>query len=747
MIKQAVSTRTKIHDNGQKRLPQAVGLAPMNLLSILWRNRWIISVTMVVSLSIGFVYITKAAPTYTSLSRVYVEQSGPKILSEAEGVMTQSKNYLYTQAELLKSTPILSAAIEGIDTKRLMIFEKINNPVIYLREKALDVTVGKKDDIITISCDAPNPVEAAQLVNDVVDAYLTYHENHKRKTAAEVLKIFQKEKREREQELAETLKLMKDFKSQNVALAFEHRNSNIILDTLDRLAAEMTHAQFETIEAESAYETLKSLLEEPEGIEHYIEMEIAEGTYFSTANERIELKIKLKQLEDELTDLTSRAKPDHPWVQALQQKVDRVKKELADWDKGFLRIRLAIVEKEHEQAKEKEQQIARLFEDQREQAIQLQKQLSEYAILQSRWDQTKKHCDILDNRIEEINITEDAGCLNISILEPARPSEKPSGPQKAKYLTATTILGFILSIGLALLREELDQRLHSVDDITAVLDLPVLGTMPSLSQKHNSASLGQKVHLDPMSSWSEACRTIRTAVFFGAPKTRAKTILVTSPTQADGKSTLASNLAIAMAQAGQKTLILDADFRKSMQHKIFEVNHQDVGLSTILAGITPSADAIQSTHIETLKVLPCGPDVPNPSELLNSDVFAQLLEILSDRYDRIIIDSPPVMPIADALILAAICNITLLVVRMNKSTRKTSLHARDGLLGIGANVLGIVINDVPKEGHYGYYGTYGHYRNTEDSDRERPRKKVIKERKQPAVTVLDRAARFVGSLE
>jgi len=747
MIKQAVNTQTKVQNNGQKRLPQAAGLVPTNLFPILWRNRWIVSVTIVVSLMIGLIYITKAAPIYTSKSRVYVEQSGPRILTEAEGVMTQSKNYLYTQAELLKSTPILSAAIENIDTRRLMIFDKIDNPVIYLQEKALDVTVGKKDDIITIACDAPHPDEATQLVNSVVDAYITYHEKHKKKTVAEVLKILQKQKREREQELAETLTSMMDFKSRNIALAFEHRNSNIVLDTLDRLSAEMTHAQFETIEAESAYETLKSLLEEPEGIEHYIEMESAERAYSPTTNERIELKMRLKQLEDELIDLTSRAKPDHPWVQALQQRVDRVKKQLADWDRGFLRIRLAIVEREYEQAEEKEKQKARLFENQRQQAIQLQKQLSEYTILQSRWDQTKKHCDILDNRIEEINITEDAGCLNISILEVARPSEKPSGPHKAKYLTATTILGFILSIGLALLREELDQRLHSVDDIAGFLDLPVLGTMPSFSQRHSSVSLGQKVHLDPMSSWSEACRTIRTAVFFGAPKARAKTILVTSPTQADGKSTLASNLAIAMAQAGQKTLILDADFRRSMQHEIFEVNHQNVGLSTILAGITPSADAIRSTHIEALKLLPCGPEVPNPSEMLNSDVFSQLLEILSDRYDRIIIDSPPVMPITDALILAAICNITILVVRMNKSTRKTSLHARDGLLSIGANVLGVVVNDVPKEGHYGYYGTYRHYRDSNDSDRERSRKKVADGRQQPAVTVLDRAARFVGSLE
>jgi capsular exopolysaccharide synthesis family protein len=176
----------------------------------------------------------------------------------------------------------------------------------------------------------------------------------------------------------------------------------------------------------------------------------------------------------------------------------------------------------------------------------------------------------------------------------------------------------------------------------------------------------------------------------------------------DGKSTLVSNLAIAMAQIGQKTLIMEADFRKPMQCEIFEVERRDLGISTILAGMTASAEAIQPTGVEGLDLLPCGPDVPNPSEILSSERFAQLLEILSDRYDRIIIDSPPIMPVADARILAAICSVTLLVLRAQKSTRKISLQTRDGLLGVGACVLGAVVNDAPEKGGYGYYDKNGH---------------------------------------
>jgi capsular exopolysaccharide synthesis family protein len=198
-------------------------------------------------------------------------------------------------------------------------------------------------------------------------------------------------------------------------------------------------------------------------------------------------------------------------------------------------------------------------------------------------------------------------------------------------------------------------------------------------------------------------------VFFGAPKGEAKTILVTSPAPGDGKSTLVSNLAIAMAQAGQRTLVIDGDFRRPVQHKIFEIDEKR-GLSGVLAGRHTIDDAIQPGPVKGLDVLACGPDVPNPSELLNSDAFAETLKNLSERYDRVIIDSPPVAPVADSQILGALCSVTLLVLRAEKSTRRLSQQARDALLSVGAHILGVVVNDVsPKRGHYGYYSGYSRY--------------------------------------
>jgi len=674
----------------------------------MWRGRWLILLATVVAVAATIVYLAKATQIYTSTSRIYVEQTGPKILEEAEGIMTQSKNYLYTQAELLKSTPIIAAVLEVPGVRQMKTFTSADNHIAYLK-KTLDASVGKKDDIISVSFDSPYPAEAAQMVNAVVDSYITYHATRKRSTAGDVLKILQKGKIERDKELVQKLKAMMDFKEENVALAFESRQGNIVIERLARLSSVLTEAQLATIESKFTYESTKEMVSDPARLKQFMEAQRAKGIYIATGSEKAALKSKLGQLELRLADRLRQVKSGHPAVTALDTEIAHIKAQIADLDAEFAKAQLAVAEQQYLAAKEKENQIAKYYEDQRQQALGLNEQLAQYTILQSDWEQTKKLCDILNDRIKEINVTEDVGALNISILEVARPADKPSSPQKARIMGIALVLGLMLGGGLALLRDWVDQRLRSAEEISTVLGLPILGVVPSMSKRLSIVARGQRVYKDSNSLVAEAYRTIRTSVFFGAPKDEAKTILVTSPAPADGKTTLVSNLAIAMAQAGQKTLILDADFRKPMQHNIFEVNHQDMGLSSVLAGTTTLEEAIRPIEVKGLELLPCGPGVPNPSEILNSESFAKLLELLSNKYDRVIIDSPPVMPVTDAQILGAICDITLLVLRAEKATRKSSQQARDGLLSVGAHVLGALVNDVPKKGRYGYYSGYGYY--------------------------------------
>jgi capsular exopolysaccharide synthesis family protein len=271
------------------------------------------------------------------------------------------------------------------------------------------------------------------------------------------------------------------------------------------------------------------------------------------------------------------------------------------------------------------------------------------------------------------------------------------------------LLGGVLGAGLALLRDRSDQRMRSIEEIQSIIGLPILGVVPAMSGRRTAVARAMTVHLDPRSTVAEAYRTIRTTVYFGANGNPCKTMLVTSPEPGDGKTTSASNLAIAIAQTGRHVLLLDADFRKPTQHKNLDIKGS-AGLSSVLAGHETLENSIQRTGVEGLDILPCGPIPANPSEILNSREFGELIDTLANRYDHIIFDSPPVNVVTDARILGAVCDAALLVLRADKSTRKAGEHARNALLAVGGRILGAIVNDAPKSKGYesyggGYYGT------------------------------------------
>ena len=703
------NNQKKIQDISSPVLKRPLhGIPSKSLFQILWRNLWIIVFTIVLAVTATAMYLTKVTPVYRSISKIYVEQSGPRIISETEeGLMTKSNNYLYTQAVLLKSTPVLAALLNDPNIRKMKTFADVENHIDYLKE-TLDVRVGSMDEVISISFESPFANEAAQIVNSVVKSYIAFQSNRKRSTSAEILKILQTEKDKRNNELTEKLKAMMEFKKGNPALAYENQQGNIILQRLERLSSVLTEAQLTTIEKKSAYESMKEVISDPNGLRQFVEAQIAEGTYSSKGAERTELKSELEQLQRQHTDRLRQLTTDHPAVQVLENEMAYIKNQIARLDMEFAQTRLRIEEQEYLAAEANEEQFQKHFEDQRLEALDLNAQLAQYTILQSEWEQTKKLCDVLNERIRELNVVEDTGALNVIVLETARPAYKRSDTNQARYLSFALMMGLMAGSGLALLRDWRDQKFRSAEEISAILGLPIIGQVPSMPKKQSIVARGQTVYLEPDSPIAEAYRSIRTAILFGTPNKKAKTILVTSARELEGKTTLASNLAIVMAQTGQKTLLLDADFRNPMQYKIFEMSDNN-DLVTVLSGTTSLENAIRSTPIDGLELLPCKTELINSSEIINSENFAKLMEILSGKYDRIIIDSPPVVPVTDAQILGAICDITILLVRAEQTTKKTSQLARDELLSIGARILGVVVNDVSKKDLFSYYGSYNQY--------------------------------------
>lgn len=694
--------------NGAAPKPELeMALQGPGLLEIAWRGRWLICLGVTVGVIAAFIYLQSATPQFKSESRILVEQTGPPILDE-QLIVGGGDNYRNTQAELILAAPILSAAAEQHGFREMQSFAEVDNLVTDLR-KRLRVEVNDDNDIITVGVDSPFPEEAAQIVNHVVDAYIAHHAAQKRTTASEVLAILNREKAKRDAELEVRRGELADFRRKHPELAIESVLSGGLTQRFTELSNQYTRVELGLIDAKAAYDSAFQLYEDPARHGDLLQAAFAAGF---AVDDRV-LSQQIRQIEIDLLRARRTYHDGHESVQELAE----IQAELEDYQSGLYTLAmssyLASLKNEYDLLDVRERELRARLDAERAEHTEVSGLLVEYAVLEDALERTERLSDILDDRIKELNVTEDVGALNVTILDVAHPSDEPFSPRPARMMAQGLLIGLMFGMGLAYLRNLLDQRIRSSDEAIVTLQAPLLGVVPNASRAKDRAGKAHIVETDPKSEIAESYRTIRTGILFGMADDDARTILVTSPSPGDGKSTTASNLAIAMAQAGRRVLLLDADFRKPMVHKLYDIEGK-VGLIDALIGEVPLAKAVDTSEVDNLWLLPCGSVPPNPSEILNSDRFQDAINKLSEVYDHIIVDSPPVMAVTDARILGAICEHTILVLRAEKTTRKASMEACEGLRRVGAMVLGIIFNDIPRNrvgyGYYRYgYKSYGYY--------------------------------------
>jgi len=580
----------------------------------------------------------------------------------------------------------------------------------------LDVKVGQKDDIISVSFKSVNPDNAALIVNAIVESYIDYHTNSKRSTSTELLKTLQTEREKRDAELSAKLRGMVNLKQNNEELAFENENGSVILTELARLSEKLIDANQVALDAQTTYETLRSIISDPIQMRLYVveSQDSADADYQFSQQEVIILRDRLGRLEGKQSDLRMHYYSNHPDVTTLEAEIDDVRNKIAALDEQFARSQVEIARHKNIAAKNKFELLTEQYALKRQEVLKLNDQLAQYAVLQHEYDRAKSQCDILDDRIKELNVAENATALYISVLEQARPTVLPCEPQKKRTIIIALAMGMVLGCGLALARDLTDQRLRSSSEVAATLSAPALGSIPSMPRRQRIERVGHKALLLGLDSpVIEAYRALRTTLLYSMSDINAKTVLVTSPQTNEGKTSFVSNLAVSLAQAGRAVIVLDADFRRPRQHRIFGISNK-TGLSETISGTVDLGQAIQSIQSKSIKhldVLTAGRSVSHSAEAFGSRRFAQILENLSTLpYDHIIIDAPPVIPLADARVLAAVSDTIILVVRANRTTLMDVQQARNVLAGIGANILGAVINDVPRgKTQYGCcYNDYGY---------------------------------------
>jgi capsular exopolysaccharide synthesis family protein len=361
---------------------------------------------------------------------------------------------------------------------------------------------------------------------------------------------------------------------------------------------------------------------------------------------------------------------------------------------------------ELEEAVAKERNLGSLLDSSKSEAFEVNKKQIAFDRLKREADNNQRLYDLVLKRLKEIELSGLLRTSNVRVLDAARPSRLPVKPNVKLNLALALLLGLLGGAGLAFAVELLDTSISTQDQVEQWLGVTFLGILPSFARGKDGQHQDLVVVQQPKSAAAECARAIRTNLLFMSPDRPLQTMLVTSSGPEDGKTTTAISVAITMAESGSRVLLVDADMRRPRIHRAFNLAN-GVGLSTLIVGNGKLSEAIRSTEVPNLFLLTCGPVPPNPAELLHTEAFAQLLKEMAGSFDRVVVDSPPVAAVSDAVVMSTHADGTLLVLKAGRTSRELARRALRALRHVNARVFGAVLNDLDLEARQ--YRGYYHY--------------------------------------
>jgi polysaccharide biosynthesis transport protein len=702
-------------------------------LKVISKRRWAAIIFLVITFTLVAVHTFSTTPQYEGTAKVLLERVEPNDLLARSRYGGNDPSFYETQYQLIRSRAVARRVVEMLSLeddfeiflghwqKTIPVTDALKSSLIGAVHRILSKFRGAKGQeeegnspgsreewlagaissqikvrpvadsrIVHISYLFPQPEFAALVANTVARAYIEETLELKMDSTRRTLEWMTRKAGEEAQKLEKAEMALHDYMRAHNIITLENRLAGTPEEfaeiSTQLMRAESHRRQMETLN--SIIREVQKGTQQPETV-----AAIAADPALQTLRSQIVLA------EKSIMELSGRYGPKHPLMekavgdlkvleQKRQQEIDRI---------------VQSIRNEYELARSNENNLRAQFDKIKAEALRLNDRSVQYGILKREVDTNRQLYDALMLKIKEQSITDETNPINLWIVEEARIPGAPATPLKGFNLVIGLTLGLFGGIGLAFFLDYLDNTIKSPAEVEAVLGIPVLGVITFSKEKEG---LEKTILRAPSSVMAENYKGLRTSLLLSSADRPPQKILITSAIAGEGKTTTAVNLAMALALAGKRVVLIDGDLRRPRIHKIFKQNNHN-GLSNFLAGAT-EGEILKKGPLPNLGLITSGPIPPNPSELLISSRMALLLEQLSQNFDIIICDSPPILTVSDSRILGRQFDGTVLVTLAHRIPFEVAGRAVKLLHDSHAPILGMVLNglNVKKGDYYDYYTAY-----------------------------------------
>ena len=709
------------------------------------RKAFISLITIVLTFfSIALAIIRAPSPIYEAACSIKFEKSISPLGLYAKFISWESGSEIETQMSVIKSYPVFKKVALAMG-----LIDKAGDPnprlgqVITSLQSQVAVTREGFSSIVNITAKANRPEFAAALANQVALAYKQTRAQEINKRTTEAIRFIKGQLESIGERLRKSEEELKRFREDKNIIALTAQSATLLS------RAESAESRLaETMEAKRELEEVMKRIREapshPLSSRKSVWSEKASALYQKLSSRLVDLTLKRDTL---LIQYTS----SHPRVIEINKQILKITQKMITEVDSRLKI----------QAK-KEEALRKEIDTLREKIRALPTEGLQLAKLERDVDRTNEVYNLLESKYQEALIQDAEKPEEVIIVQPAFEPSRPINPPKtASSALLGAMIGLVLGLVFAFIVETFDTSLGAIEDVEETLGLQVLGLIPHIEAKDVQEALKDKYKQDiaddtmvreacfipnfgPQSILAESFRSLRTNIQFSALDKNIKSIVLTSASPLEGKTSVAANLAIAMAQAGSKTLLLDTDLRKPNLYRIFgldaspgvtELLLSNYDFSETVKTVTDimmgkiSMDKIMLTPgVDNLHIVTCGTIPLNPAELIQSQKFKSFIDEIQDQYDVVLMDTPPLISAADASILAINADAVLLVYRAGKVARGILKRAKAQLEQVKANIIGVVLNDVKAEMSLDYDKYYQYYYYGKEAKKEKRKKEEKRER-------------------